>query len=158
AVSAHEEMDVVRLDREVNDTEIETRGGGKRTVQHRIEPWAPERRQTRHAPHRDVDGMAPFVLWPPLMRDTWRRPRWLASSAGATPTPTVEGERERRRNVRYLIGQILLERPGNVKAGTADRAKTARREGRVRLAVARKVDEPALCEFYPTRRVTTAVA
>jgi hypothetical protein len=92
AVGLDDEMNVVRLDGEVDDAELALVAALPLVAQHTgdqlVDHLLPERRQAVPRPDRDMDGVSVGVLWPlPMPHARW--PDHLATGAFSAASPST---------------------------------------------------------------------
>jgi len=87
-----EQVDVVALHREVNDSEARPRPHRQRASHGRKQPSATKGRQSAANAHRHVQRMTPIVNRPPTMRHTGDSSSGLPTCPGTTATSRVESK------------------------------------------------------------------
>ena len=91
-----DQMNVIVLDRKVNDPEILARGNGQRAVHVRENTCRAEATDCLHRAQRNVDGLRGDVYRAPAMRDAGPPPgRDLPSGTGAATAPRAWGGQEK---------------------------------------------------------------
>jgi hypothetical protein len=86
-------MEVVRLNREMDDVEVAAGGGGETAVHCWTDAAGTQRWETADAPQRDVERMAVVVHRPSAMRNAGRRPDRLSSGSRTTTAVSAKGQR-----------------------------------------------------------------